>query len=55
MRQSYVETSSGYAGLDVTALLAVRKAIGDVPMPDQVREKGLKGTVSITFTMGEKR
>jgi TonB family protein len=55
LRQSYVETSSGYAGLDVTALLAVRKAIGDVPMPDQVREKGLKGTVSITFTMGEKR
>jgi TonB family protein len=55
LRQSYVETSSGYAGLDVTALLAVRKAIGDVTMPDQVREKGLKGTVSITFTMGEKR
>lgn len=50
LRQSYVDMSSGYAGLDVTALLAVRKAIGDVPMPASVKEKGLKGTVSITFT-----
>jgi hypothetical protein len=30
-------------------LLAVRKAIGEVPMPTSVKEKGLKGTVSITF------
>jgi hypothetical protein len=52
LRQSYVEATSGYAGLDVTALLAVRKAIGDVPMPAQVKEKGLKGTVTITFTTG---
>jgi TonB family protein len=49
LQQSYVDVSSGYAGLDVTALLAVRKAIGEVPMPTSVKEKGLKGTVSITF------
>ena len=49
LQQSYVDASSGYAGLDVTALLAVRKAIGEVPMPTSVKEKGLKGTVSITF------
>jgi len=48
--QSFVETSSGYAGLDVAALLAVRKALEQLSIPDSVREKGLKGTVSITFT-----
>jgi len=47
--QSFVDVSSGYAGLDVSALLAVRRAIEEVPMPPAVKERGLKGTVSITF------
>jgi TonB family protein len=49
LRQSFVDVSSGYAGLDVSALLAVRKALEELPMPDAVKEKGLKGTVAITF------
>jgi TonB family protein len=52
LRQSFVDVSSGYAGLDVTALLAVRKAIDELPIPELVKEKGLKGTVSITFVSG---
>jgi TonB family protein len=50
VRQSFVDASSGYAGLDVAALLAVRKALEQLSIPETVREKGLKGTVSITFT-----
>jgi TonB family protein len=56
LRQSFVDASSGYAGLDVSALLAVRKAIEELPIPDAVKEKGLKGTVAITFVpVGERR
>jgi TonB family protein len=50
LRQSFVDASSGYAGLDVAALLAVRKALEQLEIPKAVKEKGLKGTVSITFT-----
>ena len=50
LRQSFVDVSSGYAGLDVAALLAVRKALEQLEIPEAVKEKGLKGTVSITFT-----
>lgn len=50
LRQSFVDVSSGYAGLDVAALLAVRKALEQLAIPEAVKEKGLKGTVSITFT-----
>jgi TonB family protein len=49
LRQSFVDVSSGYAGLDVSVLLAVRKAIEELPIPDAVKEKGLKATVAITF------
>jgi TonB family protein len=47
---SYVDVSSGYATLDVAALLAVRKAVSASSPPDVVKTNGLKGTVSITFT-----
>jgi TonB family protein len=46
---SFVDTSSGYAGLDVAALLAVRQALAELDLPDVVKAKGLKGSVSITF------
>jgi len=56
LRESFVDSSSGYAGLDVSVLLAVRKAIEELPIPDAVKEKGLKGTVAITFVpAGERR
>jgi TonB family protein len=56
LRESFVDTSSGYAGLDVSVLLAVRKAIEELPIPEAVKEKGLKGTVAITFVpAGERR
>lgn len=47
---SYVDVSSGYATLDVAALLAVRKAVSALSAPEVVKSNGLKGTVSITFT-----
>ncbi len=34
--------SSGYAGLDVAALIAVRKALKQLDMPESVQQKGLK-------------
>lgn len=49
LRQSYVDVSSGYAGLDAATLIAVRKALEAIAVPDPVKERGLKGTVSITF------
>ncbi len=53
LRESFVDVSSGYAALDVTALIAVRKAISELPMPEQTKKKGLKGTVSITFELAK--
>lgn len=53
LRESYVDVSSGYATLDVTALLAVRKAIKELPPPELVKEMGLRGTVDIPFSLPE--
>ncbi len=50
VRQSFVDVSSGYAGLDAATLVAVRKALEVIEVPEAVKERGLKGTVSITFT-----
>jgi TonB family protein len=55
LRESYVNVSSGYAALDVTALLAVRKAISELPVPQLAKEKGLTGTVTIPFSLPEQQ
>jgi len=47
LRESFVESSSGYAALDVAALVAVRKAIAETVMPDSVREHGFRGVVAV--------
>jgi TonB family protein len=47
LRESFVETSSGYAALDVAALVAVRKAIKATVLPDRIRERGFRGVVVI--------
>jgi serine protease Do len=51
--ESFVEASSGYAALDVTALLAVRKALRERPPPPVIKEKGMMATVAITFALPE--
>jgi len=55
LRQSYVDVSSGYAGLDAATLIAVRKALEAIAVPETVKERGLKGTVSITFAKPQQR
>jgi TonB family protein len=55
LRQSYVDVSSGYAGLDAATLIAVRKALEAIAVPEAVKERGLKGTVSITFAKPQQR
>jgi TonB family protein len=52
--ESFVDTSSGYATLDVAALLAVRKAISDLRAPPLVRDRGMMATVAVTFALGER-
>ncbi|MEO8631108.1 MAG: TonB family protein, partial [Betaproteobacteria bacterium] len=52
--ESYVDKSSGYAALDVTALLAVRKAIAETPPPAIVKDRGMTATVAIAFVLPEK-
>ena len=47
LRESFVESSSGYASLDVAALVAVRKAIAEIAIPDFVREHGFRGVVAV--------
>ena len=47
LRESFVETSSGYAALDVAALVAVRKAIKATVRPDLITERGFRGVVVI--------
>jgi TonB family protein len=51
--ESFVEASSGYAALDVTALLAVRRALRERPPPPVIKEKGMMATVAITFALPE--
>jgi TonB family protein len=53
--ESFVDTTSGYATLDVAALLAVRKAIADLPTPQLIRDRGMMATVAVTFALGEKQ
>jgi TonB family protein len=53
--ESFVDTSSGYATLDVAALLAVRKAITDLPAPPLVKDRGMMATVAVTFALSEKK
>jgi TonB family protein len=52
--ESGVERSSGYDTLDVAALLAVRSAIAELPLPPSVEEWGMTGSVLITFQLPEK-
>jgi len=47
LRECVVENSSGYAALDVTALLAVRRAIAETVLPGLVRDRGFRGVVLI--------
>jgi TonB family protein len=51
---SYVDTTSGFATLDVAALLAVRKAITDLPPPQIIKDKGMIATVAVTFALSER-
>ena len=53
LSESFVEASSGYAALDVTALLAVRRALRERPPPPAIKEKGMMATVAITFALPE--
>jgi TonB family protein len=53
-RESFVDTTSGYATLDVEALLAVRKAIDQLPLPPVIQERGMMGTVAVTFALAER-
>lgn len=52
--ESGVEKSSGYDTLDVAALLAVRSAIGELALPPSVKERGMIGSVLITFQLPDK-
>jgi len=52
--ESFVDTSSGYATLDVAALLAVRKAITDLQAPQLIRDRGMMATVAVTFALADK-
>jgi TonB family protein len=52
--ESFVDTSSGYATLDVAALLAVRKAITDLQAPPLIKDRGMMATVAVTFALAEK-
>ena len=52
--ESFVDTSSGYATLDVAALLAVRKAITDLPPPQLIKDRGMMATVAVTFALADK-
>ena len=52
--ESFVDTSSGYATLDVAALLAVRRAISDLQAPPLVKDRGMMATVAVTFALGER-
>ena len=52
--ESGVEKSSGYDTLDVAALLAVRAAIGELALPPSVKERGMIGSVLITFQLPDK-
>jgi len=54
LSESFVDSTSGYATLDVAALLAVRKAINDLPPPDLIRERGMMATVAVTFALADK-
>jgi TonB family protein len=54
LSESFVDTTSGYATLDVAALLAVRKAITDLPVPDSIRKRGMMATVAVTFALADK-
>jgi TonB family protein len=49
--ESGVEKSSGYDTLDVAALLAVRSAIEELVLPPFVKERGMTGSVLITFQL----
>jgi TonB family protein len=55
LSESYVNVSSGYAALDVTALLAVRKAISELPVPQLAKEKDFTGSVVIPFSLPEQQ
>jgi len=52
--ESFVDTSSGYATLDVAALLAVRKAITDLQAPPLIKDRGMMATVAVTFALADK-
>jgi TonB family protein len=52
--ESFVDTSSGYATLDVAALLAVRKAITDLQAPQLIKDRGMMATVAVTFALADK-
>ena len=54
LSDSFVDVTSGYATLDVAALLAVRKAINDRPPPQSIKERGMMATVAVTFALADK-
>lgn len=54
LSESFVDTTSGYATLDVAALLAVRKAINDRPPPQLIKDRGMMATVAVTFALADK-
>jgi TonB family protein len=51
LKESYVDTSSGYASLDVVALLAVRKALADMPPTALLKSRGFVGKIAIHFEL----
>jgi TonB family protein len=54
LSESFVDVTSGYATLDVAALLAVRKAISDKPPPQPIKDRGMMATVAVTFALTDK-
>jgi TonB family protein len=54
LSESFVDVTSGYATLDVAALLAVRKAINDRPPPQPIKDRGMMATVAVTFALADK-
>jgi len=54
LSESFVDTSSGYATLDVAALLAVRKAITDLQAPQLIKDRGMMATVAVTFALADR-
>jgi TonB family protein len=54
LSESFVDTSSGYATLDVAALLAVRKAINDLQAPQLIKDRGMMATVAVTFALADR-